>query len=873
MKRKRLLLWIILPLTFIVSVSWLFSLALECGWLRRPLSAKLAASFGRPVEVAHFGFSIVGGPQLEADSITVAEDPRFGQEYFLRADRLAAHVRWGALLRGRIEFDRLWVTHPSLNLVRAADGVWNVQTWLPPPNDPFSPASYSLSGSAPAHASQIAIDSGRINFKRGADKLPFAFLDVSGSLNLQRDARWFLDLEAHPMRAAVILQSPGILRLRGTVGGTSNRLQPADLKLSWQGVSLADAARLAGGTDYGLRGLFDADFSLYFDRSGGDGETAPWKIDGGIRLRAVHRWDLPGRPDNPAVNFAVEALWYPAESRMEIGRWLAEMPHSNLNGNASFDWSREPNPDIRVLGSRINFTDVLNWARGFVPGRAGDVELIGNFGLQGRFAGWPLRIQDLRLESAGATVRADGKFDPVRVGPLRAAWSHSSLVLAPLTVSLSTAPPNRRPAKTQVVESLFHIDGIVGPVPSDAVFRDSPYKFVISGQTSRLQHLRTALAAFGWSFAPSWTAEGATSLQVVYAGALRPGTSSIRGQLQFHDLRITGAPINEPIAVSDAIVEFSPGQRRVQITGAHALGADWDGVAERKAANADWTFDLSADRLDLSELSQDIAQNRQTFLYRFLPFAGSTGLAPEAQVAMRRISAQGHVHIHELTLASLRLDNLDAIARLADGNLLLHRGQADLYGGRITGEFRAELGRESRYSFRGQVDRTDLSALAGLTSLKSDLGGIASGELELAARGMSREALINSLEGEGFLHVQDVTAGILDSRVESADTEILGIAGNRFRNSTVSFRVENRHVRVDPWLLSARQRQVEIVGDIDFSHRINLQVRSTSPTERVAASGVEADDVWVIGGTFESPQILREERVSAGNETVTRPGR
>ncbi len=171
------------------------------------------------------------------------------------------------------------------------------------------------------------------------------------------------------------------------------------------------------------------------------------------------------------------------------------------------------------------------------------------------------------------------------------------------------------------------------------------------------------------------------------------------------------------------------------------------------------------------------------------------------------------------------------------------------------------------------MDRTDLSALAGLTSLKSDLGGIASGELELAARGMSREALINSLEGEGFLHVQDVTAGILDSRVESADTEILGIAGNRFRNSTVSFRVENRHVRVDPWLLSARQRQVEIVGDIDFSHRINLQVRSTSPTERVAASGVEADDVWVIGGTFESPQILREERVSAGNETVTRTGR
>ena len=131
-----------------------------------------------------------------------------------------------------------------------------------------------------AHASQIDIDAGRINFKKGAEKLPFALVDVSGTLNLQSAGRWYLDLQAHPMRAAVVLQRSGTLRLRGTIGGTSARLQPADLRLSWESASLADAARLARGTDYGLRGLLDADFAAHISRADEGGMGSPWKIRG-----------------------------------------------------------------------------------------------------------------------------------------------------------------------------------------------------------------------------------------------------------------------------------------------------------------------------------------------------------------------------------------------------------------------------------------------------------------------------------------------------------------------------------------------------------------------------------------------------------------
>src|SRR5437588_11577839 len=165
MHGKRLVWWSGLPILCVIVVSWSFSLALEGGWLRRSLSARLAATFGRPVEVGHFGFTIFGGPRFEADSVTVVEDARFGQEYFLRADRLTASLRWAALLHGRMEFDRLSLSRPSLNLVRSADGTWNIETWLPAPNNQTSVQLPRSPAEIPARASRVDIAAGRINFK------------------------------------------------------------------------------------------------------------------------------------------------------------------------------------------------------------------------------------------------------------------------------------------------------------------------------------------------------------------------------------------------------------------------------------------------------------------------------------------------------------------------------------------------------------------------------------------------------------------------------------------------------------------------------------------------------------------------------------
>src|SRR5690348_18333296 len=93
--------------------------------VRQRLNARLEAAFGRPVEVDRYSFSLWGGPTLEADGIRVGEDPRFGNEYFLRADSLAVRLRWLSLLRGHIGIGALSLSGPTVNVVTVWGGAWN----------------------------------------------------------------------------------------------------------------------------------------------------------------------------------------------------------------------------------------------------------------------------------------------------------------------------------------------------------------------------------------------------------------------------------------------------------------------------------------------------------------------------------------------------------------------------------------------------------------------------------------------------------------------------------------------------------------------------------------------------------------------------
>ncbi|HEX2712151.1 MAG TPA: hypothetical protein VHM88_08015, partial [Candidatus Acidoferrales bacterium] len=463
-----------------------FSRLLRLGRVHRYLNVRLEAAFGRPVEVGAFNFSLLDGLRLEADSVTVAEDPRFGNEYFLRAERLTAGPRWRSLTRGRFEFGTLSFTRPSLNLVRAADGRWNVENWLPPPG----PAVPAVAGPRlSTRLYRIEVDAGRINFKQGADKVAFALVDVKGSIEQESAGRWRMDLEAHPMRATVALQEAGTLRLRGRIAGTSARLQPADLALSWQDVSLADALRLARGHDYGVRGRLAVELTARILAPG-----LRWSLAGTARLTGVHRWDLPPRPGDPALNLNAVAQWRPAETSLELGKWVLEAPRSSVQGTGRVQWAPDFDPRFQLVSSEISFADFFAWYRAFRPAVAEDLALEGHAAAQCTLAGWPPLLMQGAVASNGALLRVPGLRGPIRLGNLSAHVAHGRLEFDPTAVVLPAGGPSgMAPATSPGPEqprqpNVLRLSGAVGREGS----RQAPggeWKFEVNlaGQTDRAE--------------------------------------------------------------------------------------------------------------------------------------------------------------------------------------------------------------------------------------------------------------------------------------------------------------------------------------------------------------------------------------------------
>src|ERR1700691_1501770 len=227
----RWLRWPVFVWVFLWVADFGLSLLIRPTRLQRKLTARLESVFGRSVEVSRYDFSLWGGPTLEAQAVTFGEDPRFGHEYFLRADSLTVRLRWQSFFRGHMELGAIALQHPSLNLVRNEEGDWNVAEWLPKSAATAVPSSSSLP-TPTVRFGRIDVTSGRINFKRGDEKLAFALTDVNGYIEPDRSGRWTLNLEAVPARAAVLLQQAGTIRVSGHVGGTSLRLRAAGLDLS-----------------------------------------------------------------------------------------------------------------------------------------------------------------------------------------------------------------------------------------------------------------------------------------------------------------------------------------------------------------------------------------------------------------------------------------------------------------------------------------------------------------------------------------------------------------------------------------------------------------------------------------------------------------
>jgi AsmA-like C-terminal region/AsmA family len=841
----RWLKWILLALVSLWVIGLVVTLAIDFTGLQHTLTARLGSAFGRPIAVRAYAFSF-WGPVVEARSVTVGEDPRFGHEYFLRADSMTVRLRWQSLLRGRIELGTLSLSHPSLNLVRDAAGQWNLAEWLPRPAD--SPST-ALGAS---RLSRIAIDSGRINFKRGDDKLPVAFVNVNGTVETDSPGRWRIDLGATPWRAAVILQQAGDLRLSGYIGGTSSRLRPAALDLSWRDASLSDFLRLVRGDDSGIRG----ELALALAARTPAEPDGSWDIQGRALLRQIHRWDLAFRRDNPSVNLIIQTKWNPASPFLDFPNIAFEAPRSNAHGSGrllvNHDQPVKAGKALPVQFTlsfaQIDLGDVLAWLRAFHPGISDEVSLRGRVSARGDLSGWTPDLASVSLSSDGIDFLGSALLEPVHVGPFEFRDSKGAISSTPITLAWG--------ARAKSPDGSFRI-GLSAHAPG------APPAWHISGSSMQMRDLIAAAGAFGWNISRGWDLSGPLACDLRWPPATEPWRTQPVGWLDFgaagddRGASLTAPFLNQPVQQIRAHVDLKPGDvRHIELSSAAAFGARWNGTFDGRTPPAEWQFALSADTVAAAGLDRWLNPVwREDFLGRMLPFLVSH---PAANAVPENLRATGRLDLALFDLGSLAVSDLKGTLAIQGRHVTFANASGQFFGGAVSGSLDADLQAAPAYRASLDFSDVDLSAFSSASTELADMfAGSASGHASLRAAGANRSDLLASLECTGAASVADAVLrhmNLADSLREA--TLVPGTTA--LEKASGNFSCRKRQIQIQDLRLVHANGEIDAAGSVDFGRDLDLRLR-VLPQATAGLDSTPAPDApaaaYHVTGTLSAPQI------------------
>ena len=230
---------------------------------RHRIAESMSQSLGRPVHLDNVRLHLLPMPGITLQNLVVSEDPAFGSEPTIRADTVEVTVRPSSLWRWQVEFSTVRFVAPSLNLVRNAEGRWNLQDLLVhAAHVTTAPTAQAKAGPAPRFP-YIEATGGRVNLKLGQEKTPFSLTEADFALWLPSPQQWRVRLVAKPARTDSNVSDPGTVRLEGTLErADSMAAVPVHLQGSWHDAPLGEASRLLSGADAGWRGTLQVDASL-----------------------------------------------------------------------------------------------------------------------------------------------------------------------------------------------------------------------------------------------------------------------------------------------------------------------------------------------------------------------------------------------------------------------------------------------------------------------------------------------------------------------------------------------------------------------------------------------------------------------------------
>jgi hypothetical protein len=801
--------------------------------LKSRIITSLSAAVGRPVDLGSVHIRVLPRPGFDLENLVVYDDPAFGSEPMLRASEVTADLRLSSLLRGRLEVAKLDLTEPSLNLVHHAGGGWNFQGLLErAARTPLAPTGRIKSEPRPVFP-YIEGSSGRINFKNGAEKKPYALTNADFSLWQESENEWGLRLKALPFRSDMNLNDTGQLQVNGTWqrAGTF-RDTPVQFDVEWARAQLGQITKFFTGNDRGWRGdiRFDATVTgtpalLKISSIAVTDDFRRYDISSGTSLRLAGRCD--GEYSTPEHEFHQIACNAP------VGAGVL-----TITGDAGL-------PGSHRYALALTALDVPAGAIAALARRA-KKDLPEDLMLEGTLRG-KLSISENTGPGAKSSVEGHGEIEGLRVSS-----ASDKVELGPVTLPIvmtgAAASVPRDRAKTRLPQ---HAQLELGPFtieksrPGAAVAHGwvdrAGYHFTVLGDAEVGRTLRVA-RMFGLR-ATNSAAEGTAQLNLQIAGSWlgQGGTAAfagpqVMGSAKLRNVRFGLRGAGEPVEITSAEMQFSPDEVRVGKLNVKAAGTVWKGSLEMPRGcgtpeNCPVRFQLNADEISLNEVNDWASPSPKSRPWYRL------GSARRAPSLLARAWASGRVTADRFVLRGVSASRLSANVSLNAGRLEVSSLDAELLGGIYRGKWQADFGgKPAVCSGSGNLTGVSLGSVSRL--MKDDwVEGTAGASYEI--RGPCAADFWQSSEGALQVTVAD---GSLPHVLFGENAETLKV-----RKFTAKARLHGGSIEVSDGKLDSPEGTYEVSGTATLQREIDFKIARVP-----AGAGINA---YTITGTLAEPRV------------------
>ena len=843
----------------------------------------ISQSLGRPVRLSSVQVHLLPWPGFDINDLSVAEDPAYGAEPVLYASKVTASIRLLALFRGRLEIGKISVDDAHLNLVRMAPGKWNLDPLFHNSAAQAGASSSAIANRAIRLPSLEATDS-RINFKNGAEKLPFSLLSADFSMWQEGSGEWRIRLRGQPARTDVSLyqEDTGEVRMEASVRrAPALREMPMRLDLEWRQAQLGQLARLLTGSDPGWRGDLAGNMHV-------DGTADAAQVTMQLRAVGVHRAEFV--PVSP-LDFDANCGFVYHYTRRSLENLECNSPLGD--GRMRITGKKlglDAPPQFTVELDRIPVAAGLDALRTFRSGLEPDLEATGQVSGRIDYANFA-PASDQPAKPAKPSRGHPAKPDAVARGPLSGSLTVVGLTLSRggLTRPFQAPKMTLGPVAGGTGEAMTGTVAVPagGAVPLTFALRFSltGYQVGVRGQASYARARELAHAAGipgnaaleGLAGDPiavdllaqgPWIPPGAIPLSiaapvVVPADAANPedqkpsaqiatsstsptaqsappagppATDTVTGTVTVLNANLKSDYLANHVEIADATLHLDPSGLRwdpVDFTYGPVKGT---ATLTLPAACPNQTppgpcppqFAMQFPGMDAATFETALlgAKENGTLLSdlieRFHPSASSPWPTME-----------GTVNVDSLDLGPVTLDDVSAAVRITPSGVEITSLDADILGGKVhaTGAIDkpATDAEKPDYSFEGQFEKLsapDVGALLGMRWAGGAFNG--NGKVELA--GYTDTDLTNS--AKGTLHIEWNNGVMGDQPSESSKASVVPAALGRFEKWTADADIANGAITVKQSDVQNGTRKRTVGATIKFGDP--PVVSFSSPKEPVA---------------------------------------